>query len=261
MPFCNRQRQSFRTYCAPVQQIEIELSAILCSSAADRQIDRERERERERELSCILCPSAEDRERAFGHTVPLYSRQRQTFRAYCALVQQIEIDLSGILCPSAAVEQIAVCLTTLVCGPDEANQLYEVSAALSPLLFLYIICLSRFSQLYITVIMRGRRVIWIYGSLIWPKTLMELIFNSYGGFRRNPEGPVSQIHSPHLHVGASGTFSDLLMSVQILKREWSAESNGKLPQLLIPSKTATLVPLRQKTCLWAELQPWCLNLQ
>ena len=84
-------------------------------------------------------------------------------------------------------------------------------------------------------------MIWIYGSLIWPKTLMELIFNSYGGFRRNPEGPVSQIHSPHLHVGASGTFSDLLMSVQILKREWSAESNGKLPQLLIPSKTATLV--------------------
>ena len=26
------------------------------------------------------------------------------------------------------------------------------------------------------------------------------------------------------------------------KREWGAESNGKLPQLFIPSKTATLVP-------------------
>ena len=28
----------------------------------------------------------------------------------------------------------------------------------------------------------------------------------------------------------------------MLKREWGAESNGKLPQLFIPSKTATLVP-------------------
>ena len=28
----------------------------------------------------------------------------------------------------------------------------------------------------------------------------------------------------------------------MLKREWGAESNGKLPHLLIPSKTATKVP-------------------
>ena len=28
----------------------------------------------------------------------------------------------------------------------------------------------------------------------------------------------------------------------MLKREWGAESNGKLPHLLIPSKTAILVP-------------------
>ena len=28
----------------------------------------------------------------------------------------------------------------------------------------------------------------------------------------------------------------------MLKREWGAESNGKLPQLFIPSKTAALVP-------------------
>ena len=32
------------------------------------------------------------------------------------------------------------------------------------------------------------------------------------------------------------------MSVQMLKREWGAERNGKLPHLFIPSKTATLVP-------------------
>ena len=34
---------------------------------------------------------------------------------------------------------------------------------------------------------------------------------------------------------ASKVFSDV-------KREWQAESNGKLPFLFIPSKTATLVP-------------------
>ena len=28
----------------------------------------------------------------------------------------------------------------------------------------------------------------------------------------------------------------------MLKREWSAENNGKLSHLFIPSKTATLVP-------------------
>ena len=48
---------------------------------------------------------------------------------------------------------------------------------------------------------------------------MELIFNPCGEFRRSTEGPVSQIHSPHLHVGAPGIFSDLLRSVQMLKRE------------------------------------------
>ena len=68
------------------------------------------------------------------------------------------------------------------------------------------------------------------------KTLMELIFNPYNKFRWSPEGPVSQIHSPHLHVGAPGIFSHLLRSVQMLnrEREWGAESNGKLPHLFNP---------------------------
>ena len=61
-------------------------------------------------------------------------------------------------------------------------------------------------------------------------------------FRWNPEGSVSQIHSPHLHVGAPGIFLDLLRSVQMLRREWGAEINGKLPHLSIPSKTAAWVP-------------------
>ena len=51
----------------------------------------------------------------------------------------------------------------------------------------------------------------------------------------------SQIHSPHLHDGAPGIFPELLKSVQMLKGEWGAESKGKLPHLLIPSKTARLV--------------------
>ena len=81
--------------------------------------------------------------------------------------------------------------------------------------------------------MWGRRLIGISRSLTWSKTLMESIFNPV----------VSQIHSPHLHVGAPGIFSDLLRSVQMLKREreWGTESNGKLPHLSIPSKTAVWV--------------------
>ena len=55
------------------------------------------------------------------------------------------------------------------------------------------------------------------------------------------EGPVSQIHSPHLHDGAPGISSDFLRSVKILKRESVSESKGKLPHLFIPSKTAALV--------------------
>ena len=76
-------------------------------------------------------------------------------------------------------------------------------------------------------------MIGISGSL--SKNLMELIFNPCGEFRSSPEGPVSQIHSPHLHVGVPGIFSDLLRSVEMIKREWGAESNGKLPHLFIPS--------------------------
>ena len=117
-----------------------------------------------------------------------------------------------------------------------------------------------------------RRVIGIgiSRSLIGSKTLMELIFNPCGEFRWSKESPVSQIHSPHLQNGAPRIFSDLLRSVQMLKREWDAKNNGMLPYLIIPSKTATLVPefavkefplgrtaammpgLQWRTCPWAE---------
>ena len=57
-----------------------------------------------------------------------------------------------------------------------------------------------------------------------------------------------------------GIFSDLLRSVQMLRRECGAESNGKLPHLSIPSKTAAWVsefavedlPLSRTTALVPE---------
>ena len=52
---------------------------------------------------------------------------------------------------------------------------------------------------------------------------------------------MSQIQSPHLPFVVPGIFSDLLRSVQMLKTEWGAESNGKLLHLFIPSNTASLV--------------------
>ena len=79
-------------------------------------------------------------------------------------------------------------------------------------------------------------------SLNCSKTLMELTFNPCGEFRLNPEGPVSQIHSPHLHVGAPRTFSDRLRCVQMLKRKRSAENSGKLPRFSVPGKTTVFVP-------------------
>ena len=87
-----------------------------------------------------------------------------------------------------------------------------------------------------------RSLIGISRSLICSKTLMKLFFIPCGEFQCSLEGPVSQIHSPHLHTGAPGIFSGLLRSVQMLKRELGAESNRKLLHLVIPSKIATLVP-------------------
>ena len=66
--------------------------------------------------------------------------------------------------------------------------------------------------------------------------------NPCGEFRWSPE---SQIHSPHLHVGAPVMFPDILKFIEMLKRECGAESNGKLPHPFIP----------------VELQSWFLSLR
>ena len=60
---------------------------------------------------------------------------------------------------------------------------------------------------------------------------MDLIFNPCGEFTWSAEGTVSQIHAPHLHVGAPRIFSDFLRSAEMLKKEWGDESSGKLPHL------------------------------
>ena len=51
------------------------------------------------------------------------------------------------------------------------------------------------------------------------------MFNPCGEFRWSPEGRVSQVSSPYLHAGTPGIFSDLLMSVQILKKECGANGS------------------------------------
>ena len=105
-----------------------------------------------------------------------------------------------------------------------------------------------------------------YVTSCWSKNLMELIFTC-GEFLWIPEDPVRQIHSPHPHVGALGIFSDLIRSVHMIKRERDRErerrarSNGKLPHLFIPGKTAVLVPeLAVQDLPSTELQHWFLHL-
>ena len=43
-------------------------------------------------------------------------------------------------------------------------------------------------------------------------------------------------------LGILGSFQIFLRSSHMIKRDWGAESNGKLPHLFIPSKSASLVP-------------------
>ena len=73
-----------------------------------------------------------------------------------------------------------------------------------------------------------------------------LIFNPCTEFRLRQEVPVSQIHSPHLHVGAPRIFTDLLRSVQMIKRD-----NG------VQKATGSSTPIQSLV----KLQPWFLSLQ
>ena len=88
----------------------------------------------------------------------------------------------------------------------------------------------------------------------WSEIPMELIFNPCGEFQWSLEGPVSHTHSPHLHVGAPGIFSDLLRSVQMLERvgcrkQWEATA-PIYPYLLIPEFTVEDLPLSRTLWWW-----------
>ena len=75
----------------------------------------------------------------------------------------------------------------------------------------------------------------------WSRTLMELILTRLVNF-----GEVRRAQSAKSTLLTSKQVSwDLFRCFKVCsdpKREWGAESNGKLPHLFIPNKTATLVP-------------------
>ena len=75
-------------------------------------------------------------------------------------------------------------------------------------------------------------------SLIWSKTLMELISNpvvNFGEVRRAQLAKSTHLTSSLGPLGSFKVCSDAKETVGCGK-------NGKLPHLFIPSKTATLVP-------------------
>ena len=57
---------------------------------------------------------------------------------------------------------------------------------------------------------------------------------NFGEFRRAQLAKSTLFTST---MGPLGSFQIILRSAQLLKIEWGAESNGKLPQLFIHSKT------------------------
>ena len=67
-----------------------------------------------------------------------------------------------------------------------------------------------------------------------PSEIHSAVCEVCGEFRRSPDGPVSQTHSPHLHIGAPGIFPDLLRYVQMLNRYWGVEGNWMLLHLFNP---------------------------
>ena len=90
----------------------------------------------------------------------------------------------------------------------------------------------------------GQRLIGISGSLIWSKTLVELIFNPCGEFRCR-----------RAQLAKSTLLTSTLVSLESFKvcsgakeRKWGAESNGKLSHLFTSSKTAAWVSSLWKTC-------------
>ena len=122
--------------------------------------------------------------------------------------------------------------------------------------------ITNFMNLWTLPYIMGAKGDWDFRISDLVKTLMELIFNPCGEFQWSLEGPVSQIHSPHLLVGAPGIFSDLLRFVKMLKREWGVQkaTGSYCTYSSLVKLQPRFLSLQWKTCLWAELQPWYLSL-
>ena len=103
----------------------------------------------------------------------------------------------------------------------------------------------KYKYIYIYIYIWGPRLIEIYGSLIWSKTLMELVFNPCGKFLWSPEDPVSQIHPPHLLVGAPGIFRFFKVC---------SDANERMGCRKQREATAPIKSL-------VKLQPWFLGLR
>ena len=96
--------------------------------------------------------------------------------------------------------------------------------------------------------MWGRRVIGISGSLIWSKTLKELIFNPCGWILVSLEGPVSQstlLTSTLVPLGSFHIYSDAKERVGC-RKQWEATA----PIESLVKQQPWFLSLGWKTCLW-----------
>ena len=75
---------------------------------------------------------------------------------------------------------------------------------------------------------------------------MEQIFNPCGEFRWSLEGPVSQIHSPYLHVGPLGFFK--ICSDAKERVGWGKQREATAPIQSLVKLQLWLLNLRWKTC-------------
>ena len=91
---------------------------------------------------------------------------------------------------------------------------------------------------------------------------MELIFNPVVNFGEVRRAQLAKFTLLTFRLMPLTSFSDLLSSVQMLKREWVRRATGSYRTYLSLVKLEPwFLSLQWKACLWARLQPWFLHLQ
>ena len=96
-----------------------------------------------------------------------------------------------------------------------------------------------------------------FAQKLWWNWYLTLLVN-FGEVRRDQLAKSTRLTSRWCYWDLFRFFK----VCQMLKREWGAENNGKLPHLFILSKTATLIPeFAVEDLASAELQPRFLHLQ